>query len=354
MSIEDNSLQVIKDIGKLSADGILVYDFEQAHVKYCNERLFSILGISSKEVNTGGIPALRKTINEPDKFLVDQFESLKQKHRVSGVEMRIGIKDDSYVVCDAYYIQAPEIVIAFIKDVSRSKEHFNYIAEFGARKDTILDMVSHNLSGPLNLTNNLLDRVDQLSRQVPKNIGEYSRLIRENTQQCIEIIHSFLKQEHFTSERMPVEPNRFDVIAKINIVVEYYRQFAEKKKITVVTESRELFVTGDDVKFFQIVNNLLSNAIKFTEEKGKIMVLVEEFEKGFKVSIKDNGIGIPEYYHPHLFKKNTPAGRPGLRGEKSIGMGLYIVKKLVTLMNGNISFETAENSGSTFHVVLPK
>jgi two-component system sensor histidine kinase VicK len=352
--MEEYSLKAIKDMGKLSADGILVYDMAHTRVKYCNERLFSILGISSNELKAGGIPALRKTINEHDKFLIDQFESLKQKHRVSGVEMRVGIKDDSYIACDAYYMQAPELVIAFIKDISRSKEYFNYIVEFGARKDTILDMVSHNLSGPLNLTNNLLDRVDQLSRHVPKNIGEYSRLIRENTQQCIEIIHSFLKQEHFTSEQMPVEPNRFDVIAKINIVVEYYRQFAEKKEIKIVTESKELFVTGDDVKFFQVINNLLSNAIKFTEEKGKIMVLVEEFEKGFKVSIKDNGIGIPEYFHPHLFHKNTPAGRPGLRGEKSIGMGLYIVQKLVTLMNGHISFETAENSGSTFHVVLPK
>lgn len=72
------------------------------------------------------------------------------------------------------------------------------------------------------------------------------------------------------------------------------------------------------------------------------------------ISVSDNEIGIPEYLHPHLFKKNTPAGRPGLRGEKSIRMGLYIVKKLVNLMNGSISFDSEENKGSTFMVEFPK
>ena len=74
----------------------------------------------------------------------------------------------------------------------------------------------------------------------------------------------------------------------------------------------------------------------------------------FSVSVKDNGIGVHEYLRPYLFKKNTPAGRPGLRGDKSTGMGLYIVKKLVDLMNGSISFESEQNEGSIFAVQFPK
>ena len=96
------------------------------------------------------------------------------------------------------------------------------------------------------------------------------------------------------------------------------------------------------------------NAVKFTEDNGKIIIELTEGPASYSISIKDNGIGIPEYLHRHLFEKNTPASRTGLRGEKSIGMGLYIVRKLIALMNGTIAFESIENEGSTFTVEFPK
>src|SRR5687768_6075793 len=352
---EAYSLQTLKELGDLSEDGVIVYDLEERKIKYCNSGLYKIFDISPQALKAKGVELLRSAIKDNDEFLTDQVNEIKQKSKVSGVEMRVAAKEEKYVVCDAYYIRQSNLITAFIKDVSKSKLQFNYVVEFGARKDTILDMISHNLSGPLNLTNNLLDLVDQLSRdQHLGKIGQYSRLIRENTQNCIDIINSFLKHEHFTSEHIAVEANRFDVLAKIKIIVEHFCQFAPKKDIQIISEHKELFVTGDDVKFFQIVNNLLSNAVKFTEDNGKIIINLTEGPTSYSISIKDNGIGIPEYFHQHLFEKNTPASRTGLRGEKSIGMGLYIVRKLITLMNGTITFESVENEGSTFTVEFPK
>lgn len=242
-----------------------------------------------------------------------------------------------------------------VKDVSNSKQHQNYLSDFGARKDTILDMVSHNLSGPLNLTNNLLDRIDQVTQEHQfKRLSMPVRLIRENNQHCIELINSFLKEEHYASPGISVESKRYDILAKINVIIERYRQFAPEKRIKVESDARQLFVTGDDVKFFQVVNNLISNSVKFTDTKGKITVTVNTTVDTFSITVKDDGIGIPEYLQPLIFKKNTPAGRPGLRGEKSIGMGLHIVKKLVELMGGTITYESEENKGAKFSVQFPK
>jgi two-component system sensor histidine kinase VicK len=70
--------------------------------------------------------------------------------------------------------------------------------------------------------------------------------------------------------------------------------------------------------------------------------------RSFSVACEDNGIGIPERLKPVLFEKYTPASRRGLRGEPSIGMGLYIVRKLVSILNGKITFESSEGKGSTF------
>jgi two-component system sensor histidine kinase VicK len=349
------SLQAIKELGDLSEDGVLIYSIDDSQIRYCNSGFYRILEISPQALSTEGLKVLRCAIKDDDEFLISQINEIKQKSRITGVEMRVASKEEKYIICDAYYIRQFNLIVAFIKDISKTKMHFNYVAEFGARKDAILDMIVHNLSGPLNLTNNLLDLVDQVNRD--HNLGKisyYSTLIRENTQNCIETINSFLKQEHFTSEQIAVEANRFNVLAKIKILVDHYRQFASKKEIKLVSEHDELFVTGDDVKFFQIVNNLLSNAVKFTQDAGKITIEVVENPTSYSVSIQDDGIGIPEYFHPHLFEKNTPAGRMGLSGEKSIGMGLYIVKKLITLMNGFITFKSVENGGSTFTVEFPK
>lgn len=85
-------------------------------------------------------------------------------------------------------------------------------------------MVSHNLSGPLNLTNNLLDVVDQASKaRQYMRIEEPVRLIRENTQHCIDLINSFLKEEHLVSPEISVGDNRFDAVAKVKVVVERFR-----------------------------------------------------------------------------------------------------------------------------------
>jgi two-component system sensor histidine kinase VicK len=259
------------------------------------------------------------------------------------------------VSVDAYLIEGPQLIVAMVKDTTKSREHMNYIVEFGAIKDTLLDGISHRLAGPLNLTNNLLDMVDQVSSEHRyRKIEQPARLIRENTQECIDVINSFLREEHVTSPGVPVGSNRFNLLSKIATVVDRYKEFNPTKDFKIVARKAELFATGDDVKFFQVINNLVSNSVKFTNEKGKITVEVTEADSTIVINVKDNGIGIPEYLQPHLFRKNTPAARPGLRGEKSVGLGLYIIRKLTNLMGGTIAFESEEGKGSVFTLTLPK
>jgi two-component system, OmpR family, sensor histidine kinase VicK len=353
--VEKYSLKALKDVGKISDDGMLVVNVSDKKIGYCNTSLAKILGKTVNEVVEMDPEKLRKMISDDDYYVTESFNQLKDRARISNWEFRLKSDPEKYLSVDAYWIFEPDIIVALVKDVTNTKQHLNYIVEFGARKDVILDMVSHNLSGPLNLTNNLLDLIDQLHKtQQYKKLDNPARLIRENTQQCLDVIHSFLREEHFESPKIHLESNRFDVMAKVQIMVERYKQFAAEKQIKIVSENKELFVSIDDVKFFQVVNNLISNAVKFTDARGKIQVVITEQESKFQVSVEDNGIGIPEYLWPHLFKKNTPAGRPGLRGEKSIGMGLYIVKKLVDLMHGSLTFESEEDKGSTFTIELPK
>jgi two-component system sensor histidine kinase VicK len=350
------SLTTIKQIGRLSSDGILVVNATSNEIEYFNSAFTKIIGISQEKLSAENpIEKLRRCLKDDDEFLQSNFNRLLEKSKVLNLELRVKSATEKQVSCDAYFLKKSSLIFCIVKDITKDKQHSNYLSEFGARKDVILDMVAHNLSGPLNLTNNLMDLIDQHSKTHNfKQIDMPTRLIRENTQHCIEIINSFLKEEHLASKNVYVETNRFDIISKIKIEINRTKQFHPQKQIKLVTDKKELFITGDDVKFFQVIHNVLSNAVKFTNAKGKISIGVTESDGFFRVSVTDDGIGIPEFLQPHVFKKNTQASRPGLKGEKSIGMGLYIVRKLVELMKGTIEFQSVENKGTTFTFQLPK
>jgi two-component system sensor histidine kinase VicK len=339
----------------LSADGILVFNAIDIKVEYCNNALARILEIPKESILNDSYLKLRRCLKDDDSFIEMHFRNLQLKSKLTNIELRVRSHKEKHVALDAYVLKNSSFIYCVVKDITKAKEHTNYIVEFGARKDAILDMLAHNLSGPLNLTSNVMDLIDQLNQaQNYKKIDTHTRLIRENTYQCIEIINSFLKEEHLASPAIHIGINRFDAIAKIKIVTDRIKQFHEQKQIKLITENKELFVSNDDVKFFQVIHNLLSNAVKFTAEKGKIVIKVINDDDTFSVSIADDGVGIPEFLQPYIFKKNTPAARAGLRGEKSIGMGLYIVKRLVELMRGELTFKSEEGKGSTFTVQFPK
>lgn len=226
---------------------------------------------------------------------------------------------------------------------------------FGSKKDTMLEMLSHNLSAPLSLVKRILGMAEKACRdQKYQTVSSHIQFIGNATQHCIDIIHDFLKEEHFVSERIYVKQNRFDVIEKVRHVVDEFKQSYHGNELHFVTDKKLLFVTGDDIKFLQILNNLISNALKFTPANCRVEIKVEDADDNFMVIVKDDGIGIPEHVQPLLFQKYTPAGRQGLNGEKSIGVGLSIVKKLVSLMRGEIRFESKQDQGTTFYLILPK
>ncbi|MET1054266.1 MAG: ATP-binding protein, partial [Pedobacter sp.] len=87
---------------------------------------------------------------------------------------------------------------------------------------------------------------------------------------------------------------------------------------------------------------------------GHIHLDIRDTDTHVSLSIADDGIGIPKQYHATLFDKFTDAGRTGLNGQRSTGLGMYIIKSIVEWHGGKIWFESEENQGTTFYIELPK
>lgn len=259
------------------------------------------------------------------------------------------------ISCNCYLPETGQYIVGIFKDITFVREHENYIINYGAKKDALLEMVTHNLSGPLSLSQNMVDTLESVVKDNDlTRINAHIQLIKENTGHCIQMVNDFLEEEHLVSERIHTRKNRFDVISKVNTVLERFRKAYPDYDFLLLKNMDALHTSNDDVKFLQVLNNLISNAIKWSPSQSVIEIGIKTHDGSFTITVRDHGIGIPEDLKSYLFQKYTPAARDGLRGEKSIGMGLYIVKKLVSLMNGTITFESKENEGTIFILTLPK
>ncbi|MET0393283.1 MAG: HAMP domain-containing sensor histidine kinase [Chitinophagaceae bacterium] len=347
----------IQRIGNLSMDGVFIYDLRAARFRYLNEPFARIFNIKKELLQDQPKLMLPLIRSEDAYYLRHRLLDLERDSSISNTEFRLHFSDGTirHLACDAYLLDDPSLIVGFVKDFTREKEHEDYIINYGARKDTLLDMMTHNLSGPLHLSQNILRWMQETYHdKTPDEISAQLHIIQENTKHCLDIVNDFLKQEHMESERIYVKKTRFDVLERIIATLDRLIASNRDKKFRLITDLESLNITTDSVKFFQIIHNLVSNAIKFTPVNGEIDILVEETEQTFVIRVRDNGIGIPAALHASLFEKRTPSRREGLNSEASTGLGLSIVKNLTELLNGKVSFETEENKGSVFTLELPK
>jgi two-component system sensor histidine kinase VicK len=348
----------IHRIGELSKDGVFIYNIHAKAFAYINDAFAGIFKISKEQLMQHAKLVLPFIRSEDTAYLRHRLTELDQNKIVPNTEFRLHFDDGTvrHLCSNFFLLDNPSFVAGFVQDITKEKEHEDYIINYGAKKDTLLDMMAHNLSGPLHMTQNIIRWVKSSNGNtaVPSDIGKHLELIEENTRHCLEIINDFLKQEHLESEHIFVKKTRFDVLERIIVTVDKLIATNRNKRFQLITELETLNISTDSVKFFQIIHNLVSNSIKFTPPNGEIDIIVEESKRNFIIHIRDNGIGIPARLHPAIFQKRTPAGRIGLNNELSTGLGLSIVKTLVELLGGRIWFESEENKGCRFSVELPK
>lgn len=348
----------IQKIGDITEDGIAVYDTKIHKFIYVNQNFLDIF-----EMNQGpdllfrsSSTILKYILSEDFEYLKSRFNELVEKGCINTTEFRLKFANDSvkHLSCDVLILDNADLVTAFVKDITKSKLHEDYLVKYTAQKDTMLDMLTHNLSGPLLLSK---DVISSLQKGIDQNNETHVRklisIIQENTQQCIDIVNDFLREEHYESARTYVKKTRFDIMEKINVTLDKLRAMNDDKTFKVNSQLHNLNITSDPVKFFQVIHNILSNSIKFTKAGSVIEIDVVENDGAYIIGIKDNGIGIPESIKPTIFKEKF-IGRTGLKGEKSSGLGLSIAHRLVTLMGGQIWFESLEDHGSSFFIKLPK
>ncbi|RZL15390.1 MAG: HAMP domain-containing histidine kinase [Pedobacter sp.] len=245
-------------------------------------------------------------------------------------------------------------VFGNVVDTNAEMTNVSTITKYTNKKNSILHMLSHDLRGPLNIAKSLTDALNKQLNDTELN--KKANAITDILDQTILLINSLTHREFIDTLEIELVLKRTDLALRLAEYLEECSRSEDEaqRKFKFITSHKSIYLALDEAKFMQIINNLMSNALKFTEAGDEITIELIESTTEVTILFSDNGIGIPKDLIPHIFTKFTKAGRTGLHGEPSMGLGLSIVKTIIEWHKGSILVESKEGVGTTFKVVIPK
>lgn len=250
-------------------------------------------------------------------------------------------------------------IVGLAEDITDFKHYSDVELKFSHKKNAIIQMLSHDLAGPLgtiqSLSSLVATRVREYKDEALNNVVD---LITQTSRGSLRLIRDFLEQEFRESVETALIKGRVNLVERLSQIIGQYQVSQQNSAIGFSLSSSDpsVYASVDDVKFFQAIANLISNAVKFTPDDGTISIRVDDLEETgtVRITIRDNGVGIPRKYHASLFDKFTKARRPGLRQEPTTGLGMSIIKTIIEWHQGKIWFQSEENQGTTFFVEIPR
>lgn len=297
---------------------------------------------------------------QADFFIQKDREVLKSTKLVDIPEEAINTKHKGRIFLHTRKISlsdndgSPLYLLGISEDVTKEKEIDRAKTEF-------VSIASHQLRTPLTTVNwyseMLLDekiKVSQDKRQ------EYLEKIHSGSVKMVKLVNTLLNVSRIELGTLPLNQQLIDIKSFILGEIDEYKLQLERNKIILVTNfPKDIPSIYIDPKLFTTVfQNLLSNAVKYTSSGGTItialsVVIIKNIKKILEIRISDTGYGIPKKDQKKIFDKMFRADNIKEMDIEGIGLGLYIVKSTLKYLGGTIRFESEENKGTTFFVILP-
>ncbi|MQW23075.1 MULTISPECIES: cell wall metabolism sensor histidine kinase WalK [unclassified Lactococcus] len=221
------------------------------------------------------------------------------------------------------------------------------------QRNEFLSAVAHELRTPLTLIKGYADFASR--KNVSENQrSEYLSIIKEEIERLTKLVENLM-----TLARL--EENEFTISKKETNLAELIQQVATDITLLLKDKQMLLNIQGnanfsaqiDPVRIQQVLTNLLMNAYKYSPEKSTITLSVRADKADFSIVIRDEGPGISEENLPHIFDRFYRVDSSRTRKTGGFGLGLSIVKDIISLHGGQISAESIENQGTKIKIRLP-
>ena len=240
-------------------------------------------------------------------------------------------------------------------DITEQKRIEEALKENDRRKDQFLAHMSHEIRSPMT---SILAYADiLLSHLQDAEDIECVKIIKQGGNHLLELIGDILDLSKIDSGKLKINREIVSLPALISEVHSLMEVRAKQKQLPLLLHYEGAIpenIETDRTRLRQILFNLVSNAIKFTVEGSvKIIARVLPNESALELEVTDTGIGISPDQQERLFQPFVQADSATARGQEGTGLGLAITKQLVSMLGGEIAFESIPNRGSTFRIKLP-
>ncbi|MBI3495137.1 HAMP domain-containing histidine kinase, partial [Candidatus Berkelbacteria bacterium] len=224
-------------------------------------------------------------------------------------------------------------------------------------KSEFVSIASHELLTPTAAIEGYLSMIlDEHLAQVDEKARQYLTRVYGSARRLSTLVKDLLNVSRIEAGRIVLDRKPIDLVRIIQGVIDDLKFNAQKNDVTLQFAKPPQpipAVFADPEKTSQIIINLVSNAIKYNKPKGRVALSLRTDGQFVMVSIADTGHGIPEPEQKHLFEKFYRASNASTSVISGTGLGLFIVKQIIALMDGEIHFTSKEEQGSTFWITLP-
>lgn len=228
------------------------------------------------------------------------------------------------------------------------------LIQLNEEKNSLIGIVAHDLKSPLNQMMGIHNLI-RVTTAVNDDLKKYLQMMEDSTIRLDSMIKKILDIDAIESKAGNVKMEKVDIADVVSRVTNRFANESSKKMIEILrTVPNNTYAYADASLFEQAFENLLSNAIKFSPREKKILVNVHETEDAVVCEVIDQGPGMTDLDKKKLFSKYQKLSAKPTGGESSTGLGLSIVKKYVTDMQGTISCQSEYGVGTTFTISLLK
>ncbi len=234
----------------------------------------------------------------------------------------------------------------------RQRAAMEQLEKVNRAKSEFVSIVSHEFRTPLTGIQGFSEMMKDEDLSLVE-MKEYAADINKDAQRLNRMITEMLDLDRMEAGRMTLHPETVELNALVSEAADRVRPNAPGHPIRLALDDGLPALSADRDRLTQVVANLLSNAVKYSPTGGEIVVTTSRDGAGIHLAVHDHGMGIPKDKLDDIWERYSRVDTDKTRGIQGTGLGLPIVRQIVTMHGGRAWAESEVGRGSTFHVVLP-
>lgn len=351
-----------------TVDLTAIINFKTGQFIKVNDQWEQLLGWTSKEL-VGKMCLQDLEHDAYHELSLQNLAALTLEGNLHKCKTKCRMKDGSYKLLQWNYkrLEGEDLAVFTAKDITEKeklkiqKKQLEDAIHLESLINEFFANISHELRTPLNIiiaTIQLLDSTDLLSDTCAHNADKYIKSMKQNAFRLLKLINNIIDITRIDAGYYNVKLGNYNIVSLVENVADSTIQYMHAKDIefTFDTEIEEEYIACDPDLIERIILNLLSNSIKYNNghETNMIWITITLEDDCVVISIKDNGIGIPEEKLNAIFERFIQVDNTLTRKQEGSGIGLSLVKSLVEMQNGQISVKSQLGKGSEFIIKLPR